>query len=419
MKRRPSSKPILVKRGQVTLRITEGVNRVGDKFYPQFTFAYLSGGIRTKRRFASLEEAKSEAERVAARLANGDLEALQLSSTDRLSYVEALRHLQPFKLPLHLATAEYAKAKEKLPPKVTLDEVVEYYVQRHALNRNALTIRQVLDEILASKTKAGRTDVHLKDLESRLGRLAESFQGDICEVTGERIRQFLGTLKGSNRTRLNYLRHISSLFRFAVKRRYVSSEMLDDLGSIDRPQIEGGETQIFTVEELRFLLDVARPEMRPWLAIGAFAGLRHAELQRLDWSEVKLNQGFVEVRAAKSKTASRRLVPISENLARFLESRVENSGAVTAFSNMANQIGWLVEEANKKRAAAGEAPLVWKRNGLRHSFVSYRLALVQDVAKVALEAGNSPAMVFRNYRQLVTPDEARQWFDINPEPVTS
>jgi integrase len=254
----------------------------------------------------------------------------------------------------------------------------------------------------------------LKDVQSRLGRRADSFQCDIREVTVEGIQQFLDGLGGSNRTRFNYLRHITSLYRFAVRRKYVSRDMLEDLESIDRPQIEDGEIQIFSVEELRLLLEVARPEMRTWLAIAAFSGLRHAELQRLDWSEVKLDQGFIEVSAAKAKTASRRLVPISENLGRFLGSIDARSGPVTSFANMSKQIGWLVDEANKKRAAMGENPLVWKRNGLRHSFVSYRLALVQDVAKVALEAGNSPTMVFRNYRQLVTPGEAQQWFALKP-----
>ena len=37
-------------------------------------------------------------------------------------------------------------------------------------------------------------------------------------------------------------------------------------------------------------------------------------------------------------------------------------------------------------------------HGLRHSFISYRVAETQDVAKVALEAGNSPQIIFQHYR---------------------
>jgi hypothetical protein len=56
----------------------------------------------------------------------------------------------------------------------------------------------------------------------------------------------------------------------------------------------------------------------------------------------------------------------------------------------------------------------WKRNGLRHSFISYRLAIVQDAAKVALEAGNSAKQIFQNYREIVTPEKAAIWFSIAP-----
>jgi hypothetical protein len=52
---------------------------------------------------------------------------------------------------------------------------------------------------------------------------------------------------------------------------------------------------------------------------------------------------------------------------------------------------------------------------LRHSFISYRLAETQNINSVALEAGNSPQMIFRHYRELATPGQARTWFVIAPE----
>ena len=67
----------------------------------------------------------------------------------------------------------------------------------------------------------------------------------------------------------------------------------------------------------------------------------------------------------------------------------------------------------------GEAPVKfrqvkWKKNALRHSYISYRVAEIEDVAKVALEAGNSPQMIFQHYRELVQPKEAKTWFSIEP-----
>jgi hypothetical protein len=65
--------------------------------------------------------------------------------------------------------------------------------------------------------------------------------------------------------------------------------------------------------------------------------------------------------------------------------------------------------------SGGEGGFRWKRNALRHSFCSYRLAEVKNAAQVSLEAGNSPQMIFQHYRELVTEQEAGAWFGITPE----
>ena len=56
----------------------------------------------------------------------------------------------------------------------------------------------------------------------------------------------------------------------------------------------------------------------------------------------------------------------------------------------------------------------WKKNALRHSYISYRLALVQNENQVAMESGNSPDMIHHHYKQLVTQEEGREWFEIKP-----
>ena len=43
------------------------------------------------------------------------------------------------------------------------------------------------------------------------------------------------------------------------------------------------------------------------------------------------------------------------------------------------------------------------------------MAETQDAAQMALEAGNSPQIIFQHYRELVRLKEAKEWFAIGPE----
>jgi hypothetical protein len=84
----------------------------------------------------------------------------------------------------------------------------------------------------------------------------------------------------------------------------------------------------------------------------------------------------------------------------------KDEGAVCHCPNTATRLNYIGDKAG----------FGWRQNALRHSFASYRLAAIQDAAKVALEMGNSPAMLFKHYRELVTPEAAAQWFAISPQP---
>ena len=63
---------------------------------------------------------------------------------------------------------------------------------------------------------------------------------------------------------------------------------------------------------------------------------------------------------------------------------------------------------------AKQAGIVWKVNGLRHSYISYRLAARPDIGMVALESGNSARVIFQCYRELCAPEEASTWFNVVP-----
>ncbi|MBM3845574.1 MAG: hypothetical protein FJ405_04715 [Verrucomicrobia bacterium] len=256
-------------------------------------------------------------------------------------------------------------------------------------------------------------------MRSRLGLFAERFKTTIAMVTTAEIEDFLRSLELSGRSRNNYRRAIATLFYFAETRGYVAKGAAQVESVALAKEHEVG-IEIFTPEEMTRILNHSEPKLVPFLAIGGFVGLRHAEISRLDWSQVRLDDGFVEVTASNARTASRCLVPILPNLKAWLGPHQRVHGKVCPYASMSKQLLWLAEAVHAQwQQETPPGSFVWKHNALRRSFISYRVAQTQNVAQVALEAGNSPRMVFSNYRELVRPADAVKWFAIAPAPGAS
>src|SRR5262249_40500723 len=142
------------------------------------------------------------------------------------------------------------------------------------------------------------------------------------------INDWLRSLKVGPLSRNHYRATAVQLFGFAEEYGYVSTNPTAGK-KIAKPKLIDAAPGILTVAQASALLVNASRELVPYLSIGLFAGLRSAELQRLDWSEVDFDSGLIEVTAAKAKTASRRFVKIEPNLREWLLPHRKLKGQVT------------------------------------------------------------------------------------------
>lgn len=424
--------PMIVRKGSFEVKIYHCQSKRG---YDNYYVSYYLNRVRKRVVFVDLAKAKKEAKYVVRQLDKMEHEVLELTSTDRIAYQYARRYLDPIGVSVERAAMDYADAVKKLG-KVPLWQAVDYFLE-WGPGQMKTPVADVVAEFIELKDEAWLSEVYVKRLKYSLEKFATRFKGNILNIKGAEIDSWLRGLRLGPRSRNNLRQDIAALFRYAVRRRYLPRDH-DELTAVPVLRQLPGDIEVFTPAEMVETLCHTPERAIPFFVLGAFAGVRHAEILRLEWKDVDVEGGYVTITAAKAKTASRRIVPIAPNLREWLSQSRPTEGRVCELVNMANEIHDIVVRINKARQATWEKgrrspectphsgegntgeeyqPFVWRQNGLRHSFVSYRVAQIQNVDQVALEAGTSREMVFKNYRALVTSAAAREWFSITPAVV--
>lgn len=398
-----------------------------------YTLSYWVDGKRVRRVYPTQEAAIHEAKEAGKRLAKGVAGVPEVSSADWACYSRSRQILDPLGIPLERGAALVAHLIQRLAGRATPEQAIEYFIKCHPHGMVAKKVEEVVKECLEAKRKDGLSARYRRQLGYDLDRFKGRFKNYIGDVSGVMIDEWLRSLDLAPRTRNNLRASFQVLFNFAKARKYLARDH-DEMASVSLVKDADGEIGIFRPGELRELLAMAKPELVPALVIGAFAGVRHEEIQRLDWQDIKLRAGIIEIRAAKAKTASRRTIPIVPSLKAWLLAQGDRterealrtgtrSGPVCPFLDFTRQLLKLAATVNEARVLAGrvskdgKGKFEWQHNGLRHSFISYRVALVKNVNQVALEAGNSPQMIFKHYRELVTPQDAKAWFAVTPKSI--
>lgn len=399
---KPQEFPIEVKRGSVTVRI----RRVcPSQKYPEhflFVLDYHEDGKRQRPSFGTLKEARKAAEDSAERLARGDSKTLVLQGNARLEYSRALELLSPLGVTLDVAAAAFAQANSLLNNKGTLVDAVKYYASTHGADMKPIRTAELIEDLIRTREGNNASYTHLKDLRFRLKEFARAFPCEVHLIRPAQVQDFLTLLKLSPRSKNNYRTCISNLFGHARLRNHAPKDF-DPLENIPWAKQAEGEVEIYSPEELKIMLENVRSEMVPYMTIAAFAGLRQAEISRLDWNEIK--DDHIVILGENAKTRTKRHVPVLPNLAAWLRPYRQQTGAVVTFKNVPNEIWKLTRNCK----------VTSKHNGLRHSFGSYRLAIVRDPAALAYDMGNTPKMIFKHYRKVVTEAEALRWFALYPD----
>lgn len=265
-------------------------------------------------------------------------------------------------------------------------------------------IGKVRDELLEAKRASGKTDDYLKVLKLVLNQFCKGRElQPVHAVTFGEVESFLNTKSLAYRATLRA--RISTLFNFAVRRGYRVDNPCHRLESVTyhKPSPE-----ILTPLQVgRCIVWLNRnPRGMAWFILAAFYGLRPDEAQKTTWNKINLHTGTVTVDKQTTKIRQRRIVECPHPKALELLKEAKRLESVLPIDRYIKRwIQTCLRQLLRLRR--------WPKDVTRHSAASYWLAIKPDAAYVSEQLGNSVSVLKRNYKALVTREQAvRFWGEV-------
>lgn len=391
---------------------------------------------RWSRRFTSEQEAQEFFNEKNVYDEKLGVEANRISPIDKRDLVEAKILLKPLKVSISNAVLTYAKLTKDLAEHgESLTQAIEEYKSLVKLKERSVKLNFAIDRYYYSLLKKELTSDYVYTVERILTRFMESIGKDkiVSLISAKEIYQWLINLKkreyaesdtltvggrpmkvfqdGQNdigiHGRNEYRRTLYSFFKYCKMQDWLD---INPVEKVESWRIRGKTPEIFTPEEIQKILNSTPPqsEIRAFAAIAAFTGIRNAEMKRLTWDKIKLDDREIILDSEITKTASRRVVKIPENLAKWLEPYVWELGTKKKILTKSQNL-----QIKKLHNALGKGN--WVKNGFRHSAATYYLALTKNAYLTAEQMGHAVDVLKQHYNGLAREKDAIRYFDIMPE----
>ncbi len=364
------------------------------------------------------------------------VEADRISPNDRRELVEAKMLLSPLRVSLTNAVLTYVKLTNDLQSLgISLSQAIEEYKSLAKLKERSARLDFAIDKYCYTLLKKELSSEYVTGVERTLARFMGDFGKEriVSLITGREIFQWLINLKKREYddsdtltvdgrpmkvfketqkdlgiySRNEYRRTLYSFFKFCKMQDWLD---VNPVEKVESWRARGRTPGIFTPEEVRRILNSTPPqsEIRAFTAIAAFTGIRNAELKRLTWDKIRLDDREIILASEITKTASRRIVKIPENLAKWLEPYVWDLGTKKKILTRRK-----VPVLKKLHESLGKGN--WIKNGLRHSAATYYLALTKNAYLTAEQMGHAVDVLKQNYNGLARERDAIKYFNIFPE----
>lgn len=431
------SKTIVLSKGLAEVKIEYEESRDGRK---PWRVTWKEGGNERSEMHLTYDEAYTAAVAKINQLADGQRTLTRHELKDlfafKLQVEQFNQRLAANHRTLDQVVSDAIAAAETLPG-YTASQMAAFIVDNHGV-KNQMLIEDVVEKFnkyLEVGAKKKYSSGYRKIVKRALARFVAAFRRRYIHlIDPEELLEFIttyrvepqkpedkeragadGLVPAGDKTKNSLHSILNLLFEHAKDILAALHRRLDTpMAMLTAPGYQVPTPQIYSYGEIVTLYSLM-PDLECvlFISLQLYAGLRPCECLRMHKKDIKrdadgeLSFIFVrhEVGKQSPKTGRRKIrtrkAPITPPLAAFL-NRVELPEGRVFHSE---DIDRRVRDIAKARG------FLWKYDGLRHSFISYRLAEVEDRNKVAFEAGHGVDVQIEHYEGLIEDplDVAKVW----------
>jgi integrase len=297
-----------------------------------FTLSWYADGERKREMRSTLEDALSRAKEINKDLDAGRGHVKSFTATETALLNTCIEQLREIGVPISQAVREYVAAHRILCGKASVEEAARTYSDdRSKADLKPIKFNEVSAEFLLRCERNGLSETYkaasrkfLKRVSRRLG------SSHIQDITSKEIGNVVEhEVNGGPRAYNNLLGTISAVFSYARKQGYLSRTEKTEAELVERKPVDRIEKiSIYSPDEIRTILKRIESKLVPFIALGAFAGVRTEEIFRMRWEMVDLAKGFVLLDRGFTKTRRRRIIPINQALRSWIAPLHKKTGPI-------------------------------------------------------------------------------------------
>ena len=305
--------------------------------------------------------------------------------------------------------------------KTTIEGMLSFFVEHNQKKCSTIKIKDAVKKYIEKLESSDLSISHKRHCYHTLNRFSKGIENRFLSTLDTAfIQKWLDGLKVlktqkqaklvetptpiSNVSYNNYRLHLLVWLNWCIKQGFIEKNPVQ---AIEKKKTHKEDICFYTVDQCKEWLESATDvDTRFYIALALFTGIRKAELLRLKYENIYIQDKEIVLSAGITKTLQRRIVKIPDNLVKYVEDMNIANASGLVFPQGLNAIECRIKRLAKKLSF----PTI--QNGFRHSAASYYLAKTGNEYETARQLGHSVEILKRHYAGLVRASEADKFYQL-------